>query len=427
MFDILRSIFYNVELSKIDDNRIEIIDFDIYDKIVQNIHDFKEIFELARKKDELEFNRTIRHTFRVLSVYFNILKNEYKPAGELKQDDFDIIRNLIQKINGKNQELLPCIFLYHDIGKPFNKRQHPKESAKIIDKYDLLRFFNLNDKSIIAKKVIEYHLLMGTINNGESSLFEIIDFINDPQTQMITNDQTFLDLFLDVSVIFAIIDIWGYPYGLVNKNYLNQYFNLRNIFSDLLSIKDKETFFSSLNELSFERIHWRLSSALRIFQYYNSKSSYSKTFFLLKIFDAIKRYNGDEVNMENWNQYKRESFSNTPRVQLKYGLPIMMRLALGSFAKRRWKINDKTKVKTDLIAFWRSLDKRIDSFIKNRNVLNLPINVVWKGLPHWKKYDKKTIALFQGDIIKEIIKNSIIEYDDQENNYDLILDFEEHF
>ncbi|MBD3230835.1 MAG: HD domain-containing protein [Candidatus Lokiarchaeota archaeon] len=423
MFETLKSIFHNAELKKIDDNRIDITKTDIYDKIVEKIPELKEIFDLGRKVDETEFNRTLRHTFRVLYVYFNIVRNKYKPAGNLSEDDFNTIRKLIKNINDENQEILPCIFLYHDIGKPFNQREHPKESAKIVDKYELTRYFNLNNESIIAQKVIEYHLLMGTINNGEASLWSLINFINDPKTQKITKNEILLDLFLDLSVIFAVIDIWGYPYGLVNENYLNQYFNLRNIFSKLLSIKNKKDFFSSLNELCFERIDWRISSAIRIFQYYNSKSSYSKSFFLNKIFDAIKRLNGDNVEIETWNEYKLKNFSNIPRVQLKYGLPIMMRLALGSFKKRKWKIDENTKVQTDLIVFWRSLDERIAEFIRNRDVLNLPIDVVWEGLPHWKKYDKKIIEIFKGKVFQEIIEHSVIQYDEQENNYNLILNF----
>jgi hypothetical protein len=423
-FDEFIAIFSDPNLRKIDDNRISITDTKYFKNIVKIMPKLEIIFSDARDKDEFECNRTIRHTLRILTVYFLILNGEFKPPGKLPKDYFNIIRDLIAKINNINNKFLPAIFLLHDIGKPFNQRSHPKESAKIIEKYNLLDYFNFEEKrNILVKKVIEYHLMMGTINNGESSLWALINFIKDKETSILIDEEKLLDLYLDVSVVFAVLDVYGYGYGIVNSNYIDQYFELKNIFKKLLIIEDKEEFYKTLDSFCFERIDWRLSSALRIFQYYNSTPVYSKEFFIERIWDAINRCTGDIVNSNNWDDYKIKKFTNTSRVQLMYGLPIMMRLAM-SFERRSWKIDENLVIKTDLIDFWLALNNRINVFLEKSDGGKFPIQVVWKGLPHWSQFDDNIFNLLKGESISKIIMNSKIEQ--KQDEYDLILDFEKY-
>lgn len=423
-FDKFIAIFSDPNLRKIDDNRINITDTKYFKNIIKIMPKLDIIFSDARDKDNFEFNRMIRHTLRVLTVYFQILNFEFKPPGKLPKEYLNKIQALIAKINNINEKFLPVIFLLHDIGKPFNKRSHPKESARVIEKYNLLDYFNFKKKEyIIGKKVIEYHLMMGTINNGESSLWALINFIKDQESSILIDEENLLDLYLDISVVFAILDVYGYSYGVVNSNYIDQYFELKNIFKKLLSIEDKGEFYKTLDSFCFERIDWRLSSALRIFQYYKSKPVYSKEFFIERILDAINRCTGDIVNSNNWEDYKLKKFKNTSRVQLMYGLPIMMRLAM-SFERRNWKIDENLTIKTDLIDFWLALNNRVNLFLEKSDDGKFPINVVWKGLPHWSQFDDNIFNLLKGDSISKIIMNSKIEQ--KQDEYDLILDFEKY-
>ncbi|MHA1268327.1 MAG: hypothetical protein ACTSPY_00950 [Candidatus Helarchaeota archaeon] len=428
MYDKIKSIFQNVELNQIDNNSINIIDMEIYQKIIQLNKKIKIIFDEARKKNEFEFQRTIRHTFRTVLVYFEIIASKFKQYNNLDDISYQRIKLLIKKIYNINREILPSIFLFHDIGKPFNQKFHPFESAKIIEKYGLLNHFNLNrQEKLIVNKVIKYHLMMGTIYNGESSLWALKNLINDPDISEILDNNELLSLYLDLFVIFAIIDIWGYPYGIVLPNNVHQYLKLKDIFYELLSIKNNAIEFQSqLEILSFQRIGWRIANAIRIFQFHNSDKKYTLDFFLKKIWTAIREYNGDIITKENWNEYKRKYLKYTPRIQMTYGLPILMRLALGPFKKRKWKIDEHTTISPDLIEFWIALNTRIEQYILNNNLYDFPINVIWKGLPHWSKYNDRINRLLNGNDLRKIIEKSKIRLIDNKKEYNLILDFSEY-
>ncbi|MHA1230422.1 MAG: HD domain-containing protein [Candidatus Helarchaeota archaeon] len=406
MYTRLLKIFNNYDVNLVDDNRIDILETELYKSIINIDPQIREIFNLAIQSDKFEFLRTIRHIFRVLIVYFKILNDKFKPPGKLNNLEFNQIKHLIKKINNRNKEILPCIFLLHDIGKPFNRRFHPEESAKIVDNYQLAENFNLKeDEKIVVKKTIEYHLMMGTIYNGESSLWKLLTFRSDPETDVLLLNKN-LELFLDILVIFAIMDIWGYPYGIVSKTNINEYLNLKSIFQYLLSFDNYKFFKNKLDELAIKRIDWRISSGLRIFQYYNTKPLYSMEFFLRKIWNAIYRYNGIKITDENWNEYKQKYLSQTIRAQIHYGLPVLMRLTLGNFERRNWKINEDTIVQTDLIQFWISLNQKIKKYAGN--LKDFPINLVLNGIPHWSKFNKQIIGLFKGEIISKLIEESEI-------------------
>ncbi|MHA1753613.1 MAG: HD domain-containing protein [Candidatus Helarchaeota archaeon] len=425
MYEKIKSIFEQDILKLIDDNRVDIIKTEIYREICSIDPKIKRIFDCALCHDESEFKRTIRHIFRIIVIYFQILNGKFNPPGNLKIEIFQKICNLISKVNNINKELIPCILLFHDIGKPFDRKFHPEKSASIVKKYKLLDNYNLSfQEKLIVIKVIEYHLMMGTIYNGESSLWYLKNFVNDAETSLINNNIQLLNLYLDLLVIFATLDIYGYFYGVVNENNIIQYLELRDIFYRLLMLKDDPYKFDSLmDELTFNRIDWRLSSAIRIFQYYKINAKYSKDFFIHKIWRAFEQYSGIKVSEKNWNDIKKKYFKNTVRVQLTYGLPILMRLALGGFKRRNWKIDENTTVKSDLIQFWVALNERIELFLKEKNPQDLPINVIWNGIPHWSKFNDKIIRLFQGKILSQIIKDSNIIIAKNGKNYNLILNF----
>ena len=425
MYNRIIEIINSINLSLVDDNSINILDTKIYKRISNINPKFKKIFNYAIKVNEYEFKRTIRHTFRVLLVYLLVLDKKFKLPCKLRDEDLQKLLHLINNINNKNEKILPLIFLIHDLGKPFNQKFHPKESAKIIDENNLLDDFNLNfEEKLIIKKVIEYHLMMGTINNGESSLWALKNLINDPEMWTIINTPSLLNLYLDILVVFAIFDIWGYFYGIVSINSLNQYLELRRIFHQLLLIKDNEKEFKKLlNNLSFNRIEWRISNAIRIFQYFNSGPNFTMIFFLKRIWDAIEKYNGDKINLNNWIEYKKKYFANTVRVQMTYGLPVLMRLAMGSFKKRRWKIDENTIINSDLIEFWIALNEKIEIFLNKKDFLELPINIIFDGLPHWTQYNKRILELLKGKMIRKIIKLSKLELKENKHQYNLILNF----
>jgi len=424
MYPLIKSIINGLTLDVIDDTRIDITSIDSYNKLL-NHHDLKVIFEQAQLRDSFEFSRTIRHTLRILIVYFSLLNRKKLLQNKLDDGKLGELRRLIEAVNKENERILPTIFLLHDIGKPFNQKFHAQESVKIIKQFNLLDPKEFSQREIIMIiKVIEYHLLLGTINNGESSFYALKHLRADPEFKIILDDHGYLQRFLDLLVVFALLDIFGYPYSEITPNMVNQFMDFRSNFSDLLSITDDKKFNEEIKELSFNNIDWRLANCIRIFQNINTKPLYTENFFRQKIWDAIEDYENVKIEKDNWNEYKNSKFAFIPRLQIIYGLPVLMRLAIGPFYKRGWRIDKDTKISTRLIEFWRLLNDKTANLLENNQASDQPITVLLKGIPHWSKFDKATFKFLEKEVIETVINEAVLDLNPENKQYRLILDFE---
>ena len=214
----LQQIFTDISLSSIESSN-EIEKTQIYTDFLKSFPNLSEIFEMGITRDKQEFTRTVKHIFRSIKIFLNILSDSFTIEGFSSQTLSKILKKL-EKIQQYNTLIFPLILSYHDIGKFIRKRDHPHQSFILISSRNLLSPFNLleNDR-ILIEKVIQYHVLFATIYTGESTYYGSYSLIRDPILAQLLSDHKYLSLFIDLLEIFTYIDILGYYFSSIFDHY----------------------------------------------------------------------------------------------------------------------------------------------------------------------------------------------------------------
>ena len=76
----LQQIFTDVSLSSIEYSN-EIEKTQIYTDFLKSFPNLSEVFELGITRDKQEFIRTIKHIFRSIKIFLNILSNSFSYEG----------------------------------------------------------------------------------------------------------------------------------------------------------------------------------------------------------------------------------------------------------------------------------------------------------------------------------------------------------
>ncbi|MHA1379457.1 MAG: HD domain-containing protein [Candidatus Helarchaeota archaeon] len=416
----LEKIFSNVSFEWIDDNRIDIINSEVFKNFVDKFPKLKKIFFKSMNLNKPEFERTIRHTIRLLVILFQ-LKNDNFKHKSMNNKSIQKIKTRIDKIQKINPKYLPLILILHDIGRPVNRKLHTYESAKIIKENNLLDEFDLKEQEkLLIIKVIEYHLLIGTIYTGESTYYAFTTLLNDAEFSKSLDDKEFSENFLLLSTIFTILDPLGYFYTQIFDHYIEKYAEIERKLKEILfDWPDIRKIQQKLREKCFKRLDWRLACALRIFQNIGTKPQLTYDFFIEKIKKSVGIYLNQKINDKDWEQFKKKSLSHTYLIQLKYALAVLMIIASGEF-KRIFK--PKT-VNPSLIDFWVNLNKKIveeneKSKFKDQNWI-----VIFDGLPHWSKFKGLFSKIIDKSRNKSIIENASVKYDNQRMENWLVLNF----
>ncbi|MFX1590363.1 MAG: hypothetical protein ACFFC1_19695, partial [Promethearchaeota archaeon] len=255
--------------------------------------------------DRSETLRTVRHIFRSLWVYYAIMNNRFEV--EIKSENLSLLKNTLNKIFQYNSEIFPLLLLFHDIGRPFNKEWHTFESANIIKQNRLLTKFQLSiEQQLILYGTIKYHLLPGTIYTGESSYYGAISIYNDKDLQILWQSTEYILIFFQILNVFTLIDIWGYDYSKIYDHYFRNYdkirLNLSDIFNKAKSLEVKErsfALFDALSNLDKKNLKWRVSCALRIFQFLETSPDLIVNSYYSKIDEALA-----EIGI-NWNIFAK--------------------------------------------------------------------------------------------------------------------------
>ena len=93
MIKSLHKLFENIELEWIDSYN-EITDSEQYFQLISIFSNLKNIFQEGSEKDKEEFQRTIRHIFRLFKIYFLILDGEFF-HDTLSHHSINIIREKV--------------------------------------------------------------------------------------------------------------------------------------------------------------------------------------------------------------------------------------------------------------------------------------------------------------------------------------------
>ncbi|MHA1299732.1 MAG: hypothetical protein ACTSO9_09880 [Candidatus Helarchaeota archaeon] len=416
----LEKLFSKTSINWVDDNRTDVINSDVYKEFINIIPKLELVFNECLIKDKSEFERTLRHTFRLLIIYFQLNKGEYKHKS-MGTHSILKIRNRIKKINQISSLYLPLILIFHDIGRPFNRKLHTYESAKVIKKLGLLDDFELNMKEkVLINKVIEYHLLIGTIYTGESSYYAITSLLNDSEFVKFLDDKEFINIFMLLSSTFTILDPLGYFYTQLFDHYIDYYFEIEEKLKKILLFwPDIDLIRKKLQKICFERIDWRLACALRIFQNVGTKPLLTYEYFIEKIKNSAEIYLNKKLNHEGWEEFKISCLSKIYLIQLKYALPVLMIIASGEF-KRIFK---PETVNTNLIDFWIHLNQKIDRENEKSKFKNENWNVIFDGLPHWSKFKGLFTKIMDRNRNRSIIESASVKFDDKRKENWLILNF----
>ena len=423
MIESLSRLFGGLELSWIDSSS-EIATSNAYTQILSQFPNLRIIFQDGQKNDSEEFQRTIRHIFRSFKIFF-LLKNREFSHETLSVKSLNIIREKIVNQYSQNALMLPIILMYHDIGRLFNKKEHPYQSYSLITKKNMLTPFGLDDiDELLIKKVIQYHLLFATIYTGESTFYGIYSLLNDSEFNKIGNIKQNVNRFLDLLEIFTYIDVLGYSYAHIYDHYVEYYDQINTKLRNILSLMpDKDSALIKALEYSRQWLDWRIAGGLRIFQFVNTRPYLNENFYFHKIRDSVNRDVEKISDENNWDGIKELILPESFKIQIKYGLAILMLLAFGRFF--RGPIEENEKISNNLVGFWILLSKEISKRAGKQNLFLW--NVHFTGLPNWWKWDRKFKEELNYYTLNNIIINGKQNFDEDKMEFNLYLDFRSIF
>ena len=419
MIESLSQIFQNLELSWIDTSK-DLINSNVYSNLLTIFPNLKEIFQDGMSKDKEEFIRTIRHTFRVFKVYY-LLKNGDFKHDSLSPDSLESLREKIENINDVNNKLLPLIFMYHDIGRFFDKKDHPYQSHLEVSNKKLLENFDLLDvERLLVDKIIQYHLLFASIYTGEATYFGTSSLLYDSELVKLVSSKKYCDLFVDIFEIFTYIDILGYSYAQIFDHYIKYFKEINQNLKLILNLlPDKKKAMEKALEISQRWIEWRIAGAMRIFQFVETKPYLTREFYFEKLKASVSESKFEQIEGLEWDAIKKEYLISSPQVQIKYGLGFLMILAFGNLFRSR--IKKDRNISEKLVIFWILLSKEIRTRSKG-DVFSL-WNVYFINLPNLWNFDEEFASKLDIETIERIIRNSKQEFDEKRNENSLLLDF----
>ena len=417
MINLLQTIFNKFSLDDIDSLK-DIINSQIYQEFIRLYPNLESILSLGYKNNNLEFNRTVKHIFRSIKVFLLIYTQKFQYTGF----SFSSIHQLlvkIKKIDEFNEDLIPLILVYHDIGKFIRKRDHPQQSFNLISEKKLLEPFKLDkDVKLLIEKVIQYHVLFATIYTGESTYYGTYSLINDEIFVNLILNSNNLDIFVDSLEVFTYIDILGYSYSQIFDHYLLYYGKINDNLKSILSrLPNTEVALNVAEDLSNSLIEWRIAGALRIFQFITTKPYLTEEFYFDKLKSSIVSLPTD-LGRFNWNDLINETLKDSYKIQIKYGLPFLIILAFGSF--HRATLDKCAEISPNLLYFWIELTKEITK--RSTDHPKNQWNVYVLGIVNWFSITANNFKTIDSSFIQDIIKNSKSTFDKSTSEYTFNLD-----
>lgn len=417
MIKSLYKLFKGIDLDWID-NSNEITESKAYFQLISIFPNLEHLFQEGSVKEKDEFQRTIQHIFRLFKIFFLLLDGEFS-HDTLSRDSLNVIREKLLKLHSQNDIILPIILMYHDIGRLEDKKDHPYHSYHLISIMKLLDQFKLSDtEKTIINKTIQYHLLFATIFTGESTFYGVYSLLNDTEFNSLLDNRVKINNFIDTLEIFTYIDILGYSYARIYDHYVKFYDEINNKLNVILSSwPDKEKALKLAFEYSQEWLEWRIAGALRIFQYIETKPYLTEEFYFKKIRESINKDIENLVDDIGWDAMQTQYLSNTSKIQMKYGLAMLMLLAFRKFF--RGPLKEDEKISSNLVLFWLLLSKKIRSSEGQEYLWNIH----FVGLPNWWNWDRKFKQELNYHTILSILNSSKQEFDNTKKEFNLYLDF----
>ena len=419
MIEALNKIFEKLSLSQID-NSLDLIKSREAQELFSLFPNLKKIFMVGLKNDNAESERTIHHIFRVFKIFL-LIKNGESFHETLSINSIFTLKSKLTTLFNKNNLILPIILMYHDIGRLFDRTNHPYKAYQLITTQKLLEPYKVNeiDKLLIIK-VIQYHLLFASIYTGESTFYGTYTLLNDIEFMKLISHENYLNIFVDVLELFTFVDILGYSYAVIYDHYIEFFEEINYKLKEILQHwQQKSRALNIAKKYSIEWIDWRIAGGLRMFQFVKTKPYLTKEFFFNKLKESIEHEDNLLSPDLDWKMIKKKYLMNSYKIQIKYGLGILMLLSFGNF--HRSVIKPDQKVSPNLVLFWELLTKQIGLRADEND--GYLWNVFFVGLPHWSKWNKLPMNKLNYNTINFIIQNSSHELDKEKKEFSLYLDF----
>ncbi|MFX1496168.1 MAG: hypothetical protein ACFFBH_01445 [Promethearchaeota archaeon] len=387
-------------------------------KIVKRLPEWGYLIKNGLEYNQTETLRTLRHIFRSLWIYYAALNENLRL--EVKSKNLDLLKNTLIEIVQYDKNIFPLLLLFHDIGRPFNRVWHNFESADLIKQIKLYSKLQLNLKQqSVLYGTIKYHLLPGTIFTGESSYYGASSIFTDLDLENLWQVKEDNHIFFQILTAFTIIDILGYDYAKIFNHYFDNYESIRQNLTEIadktksLPLEERKiTLFNALSNLDKKNFKWRLSCALRIFQFVNTKPKLTKQLYYTIMEDGLKD------SGTNWENFTKSLQDKHTFIQFKYALPVLMILA--SFSFKRDPIKNNEKVDTKLFQFWQTCCDKVlyspNKIHRKENSIPKLWNFTFK-LPQGWFYKKEYIDYLRSEKFIIALKNITPKYDMKFDNY----------
>lgn len=420
-----------ISLDWINQYAREIASTSEYQHLMTFFPPLSELFQEGKEEDPEEFGRTVAHTFHTIAVLNRISTHSFTESG-LNQDALQTVYALADSIKASSPLIMPLILWLHDIGKMQDKRHHTEKSAELVSYMGLLDGWGIGQPLVLLiTKVIQYHLLVGTLYSGEISYFSFRIILEDPEFIPILQDTKLRELFIDALILFTMIDIWGYPYNsqaisaAMIKNYLNISQELRSV---LGGAEDKGETHGRLINIAQQSTDWRLACYLRAFSHLGTKPYLTPEFYQEKLLQGAGRFLGKSISPEAWVAFKKEYLDKFYQIQFKYALGLLCLLSFETIENFRQGCTAETQVNPNLFNL---LTLLTDMLRTQEKTHDLPEDVLWEvyftGTPLWSRKSNIFEQINHPGILGEIVSQAKIRGDKNHWAWSLYLDFQPYW
>ncbi|MDY7035653.1 MAG: hypothetical protein SV375_05750 [Thermodesulfobacteriota bacterium] len=384
-----------------------------------------EIFRRGLKDDPQEFYRTLVHTFQTQAAYNRICSGNFPESG-LQRHALRDVFDLAHSLSLFSSLLVPTILWLHDIGRFEDKRRHNEKSAEMISQFDLLKNKGLSEiEKVIILKVIQYHLLIGTLYTGESSYTSFEPLFRDEVFRVILSDKRSLEYFLDSLTLFTMIDVWGYHISDISSTMIKNYLEIRNEMGEIFAEGgDRDAIIKGLKDKSRRHMDWRLMGYMMAFSKIGKKPHLTLDFYSALMEDGFKRYAEREHLSTDWNDFKNQYMNKIDQVQFKYGLGVLIPLTYGGTGQKMH-LTENTRVNENIFHLLVNINNRIikEEKMNTQCIPGALWNVVFKGYPLWNRKTDFHERLNETGQIEELIEMGTVSVDKNEGINTLSIDY----
>ena len=420
----LLSFSQGISLEWLGHNRETIQDTPEFQRLIDLFPPLEATFRNWMESDQGEYLRTIRHTFQAQAAFNHVCAESFPESG-LEKEVIKKVNDLAISISSFSPAVMPVILWLHDIGRCEDKERHTEKSAEMISSLGLLNDKGLTKEEIILiLKVIQYHLLIGTLYTGESSYLSFYPLLKDEEFKIILQDHSLISQFLDSLTLFTIIDVWGYHINDISPTMIDNYLNIREEMEGIFSAESGlEEIKERLKERSRKHLDWRLMGYMMAFSKIGKKPHLTRSFYMDMILNGYGRYKEREQISLEWDTFKDRFLNKIDQVQFKYGLGVLIPLSYGGTGEKMH-LTEDTQLNPNLFQLLVSINDRIQKEESGPHCIPEALwNVVFKGYPFWNRKTDFHERLNEPGQIEEIVNRGQVTFDKKEGMNTLTIDY----